>query len=116
LGSFTALFVGVSFDDRLLLQRLEALASLDRTPTHFTLIKHTTSDPTLLRRLERSAGVRPILYSHHEQIPTILGHVYQAGMTSQDLTVPLESRTGKRIGHQRLSGSDYWTLLLFNKP
>lgn len=116
LGQFTTLFVGISFEDELLLQRLEALAREGQTPPHFALIKEGSSDSALIGCLERAAGVRPIIYGDHGQIPTLLGHVYKARLTSEELRVPVESKTGKRIGHHDLSWQDYWVLLLFNKP
>lgn len=115
LGHYPALFIGISFDDELLLRRLEALARRDETPTHFALLKQGSSDRALLHRLN-SAGVRPILYGCYEQIPTILGQVYQTGLKPEDLKVRLESKTGSRIGFEQLSRRDYWALLLFSKP
>jgi hypothetical protein len=116
LGRYTTLFIGISFEDELLMQRLEALARESSTPPHFALIKEGGSDRGLLERLHRSAGVQPILYGDHGQIPTLLGHVYEARLTRKELRVPVESKTGKRIGHHDLSQRDYWALLLFNKP
>lgn len=115
LGHFSTLFVGISFGDELLLRRLEALAKRDETPTHFALIRQSGSDRALLRRLE-AASVRPILYCCHDQIPTILGQVYQKGLPSEELRVPLEDPVSRRrTGYEQLSPQDYWALLLFNK-
>jgi hypothetical protein len=115
LGKLPALFVGVSFDDELLLRRLETLAAEPGTPTHFALVRQGSLDPARLERL-RAAGVQPILYGSHEHVPAILGHVYLTRMASEDLSVAVESGTGKRTGYEPLSGQDYWRLLLFNKP
>lgn len=117
LGHFPTLFIGISFRDERFLRRLKALARRDETPTHFALIKQGSLKMVLLDRIE-SAGIQPILYCCHEQIPTILGQVYQTRLKPEDLRIQLESEVGSRIskiGYEQLSRRDYWTLLLYNK-
>jgi hypothetical protein len=60
LGKFPALFVGISFDDELLLRRLEKLAAQPGTPTNFALAKQNSLPAARLARL-RGAGVQSIL-------------------------------------------------------
>jgi hypothetical protein len=115
LGKFPALFVGVSFDDELLLRRLEKLAAKPGAPTHFALARQDSLPAARLARL-RGAGVQPILYTDHRVVPAVLGRVYFTRMATEDLSVPVESVTGKRIGYELLSRQDYWRLLLYNKP
>jgi len=115
LGRFAAIFIGVSFDDELLLQRLEYLAKNDRAKHHFALLNQGVSKD-LLKRLV-SVKVFPILYSCHEQIPMILRHIYQT-MLSDTLNVNIEAKTDEKfqkVGKVKLSKDEYWELLLFNK-
>lgn len=116
LGNFTTLFIGISFEDELLMRRLEAIARGKGTPDHFALMHHGSS-PRLLNRLD-SAGVHPILYCCHDQIPSILGHVYKAGLP-RNTKIPLEVKTGStnhaEVETKRISSAEYWELLLFNK-
>ncbi len=116
LGCYPTLFVGISFDDERLLRRLEGLTREPKVLSHFALLKQGSVDSALLDRLHGSAGVQPILYEEHEQIPAIVGQVYQGGLSQEDLSVGLESKdTRLPIGFQQLCQVDYWMLLLFNK-
>jgi hypothetical protein len=114
LGRFPTLFVGISFEDELLVKRLESLAQHAAPSAHFALLKQGSVAEALLDRL-RDAGMTPILYADHGLVPAILGRVYQGGLGPDDLVVPLESKGGKRLGERRLSPEDYWALLLVNK-
>jgi hypothetical protein len=114
LRDYPTLFIGISFDDERLLERLEVLARNSNAQAHFALLKQGTVAEKLLNRL-RSAKVLPILYNAHEQIPTILGRVYQAGLLENDLTTKVESETGKVMGSKKVTPDEYWALLLSNK-
>jgi len=115
LGKFSTLFIGISFDDELLLQRLEALAKKDIARYHFALLKQGTSNKLLNRIL--SANVFPILYSCHEQIPMILKHVYITGLPETSIVDIEAIINGKinKVGKMQLSKDEYWKLLVFNK-
>ena len=111
LGAFPALFVGVSFEDELLVRRIEGLSV---GPTHFALFKAGSADEMLLDRL-RAAGVLPILYPDHDRVPDILGRVYQSGLDAKDLAIPHEGKNGQVIDQVQLTPEEYWAALLFNK-
>jgi hypothetical protein len=117
LGNFTTLFIGISFEDELLMRRLAVIARGNGTPDHFALMHHGSS-LRLLNRLN-SARVHPILYCCHDQIPSILGHVYKAGLP-RDTNIPLEVKTGSKnfakVERNQISSDECWELLLFNKP
>jgi len=113
LSRFSTLFIGISFDDELLLRGLEALAAGGGTPRHFALMKQGGPD-RLLDRLT-TARVSPILYACYEQIPSILGHVYKVGLPP-DPRVQIESEGKSKVREAQISPDEYWELLLFNKP
>ena len=115
LGRFVTLFIGVSFEDAFLVGELGKAAERGGAPSHFALLRQESSATERLQLLA-GAGVRPILYGDHNQIPTLLGRVYCSGLADEDLSVPTESRTGKRVGWEHLRPEDYWRLLVFNKP
>jgi hypothetical protein len=115
LIKFSTLFIGISFDDELLLQRLEVLAKQDAAKNHFALIKQGMPNK-LLKRLE-STKILPILYSCHEQLPTILGHIYKLGLSPHNY-IQVESMVDGKIRKVRdvqISKDHYWEVLLFNK-
>jgi hypothetical protein len=115
LHEFSALFIGISFDDKRLLQCLKDLAAEKNPRNHFALIKKGCS-PHLLKQLE-GARVFPIIFSNYEQIPTILGYIYKKGLR-HPLKAVMESEVeGKveKVGEIKLSKDEYWALLLFNK-
>jgi len=114
-GKFSAVFIGVSFNDERLLQLLEELAEDDGARVHFALLKQGVLTQ-LLKRLE-AARVLPILYSSHEQIPAILGAIYLNGLPD-NLSVDIETKIDNKIekvGKVSLSKENYWELLWYNK-
>lgn len=115
LIKFSTLFIGISFDDELLLQRLEALAGQDAAKNHFALIKQGMPNK-LLKRLE-STNILPILYSCHEQLPTILGHIYKVGLSPHNYIQAESMVDGKirKVRDVQISKDHYWEVLLFNK-
>lgn len=115
LGSYPTLFIGISFGDKLLIERLTSLARLESTPDHFALLREGELELGLLHQIEE-ARIRPIFFSSFEEIPEILGQLYRSGLSDDDLAVPLESKSGGRLGLKKLSAKEYWELLLFNKP
>jgi hypothetical protein len=114
LRHFPTLFVGISFEDELLVRRIEQLAGWATTPTHFALLKKGSVRDRLLKRLSK-ARVQPVLYERHQEIPTILGRIYQAGLKPDDLRVRKESKSGRLTGHIRMNRREYWERLLHTK-
>ena len=112
LGRHSALFVGFSFDDELLNQRLKSLASQKGSPAHFAFLKEGEGQRATLQFL-KEASVRPILYASHDQIPALLGYVYQAGLKVRE-RVKLEGSAAVAGGprYRRLSPGRYWATLL----
>ena len=115
LSRFSTLFIGISFNDELLLKQLERLAKRNEVKNYFAFLKIGTSN-VLLNRL-RSVNVFPILVEAYERIPLILKQVYQTSMPSTPL-VEIEARIENRIrkvGFIELTKNEYWELLLYNK-
>ena len=115
LSKYSVIFVGVSFDDECLVQRLEHLANEERAKLHFALLKQGVQGKILKRLV--SAKVFPIIYSCHEQIPMILRYIYQLGLPGTT-NIDIETKINKKfkpVGKVKLSTDIYWELLLYNK-
>ena len=80
-------------------------------PPHFAFLRREDTNSKLVGRL-RKAGVRPILYARHAELPGLLGHVYQARLDKPE-NVPVED--GRR-GRKSLTPRQYWKHLLTVKP
>ena len=112
LSRFSTLFIGISFNDELLLQYLERLAKRDKAKFHFVFLKIGTSKE-LLNRL-RSVNVFPILFNAYEQIPLLLKQVYQTCLPTTS-NVEIETKIEGKIrktGIIELTKKEYWKLLL----
>ncbi len=115
LSRFSALFIGISFNDELLLKHLERLAKAEEKKKHFAFLKIGTSNE-LLNRL-RSVNVFPILLESYEQIPLILKQVYQTCLPTTS-TIEIKTKIGgkiRKVGLIELTKKEYWELLLYNK-
>lgn len=115
LGRFSTLFIGISFNDELLLQHLEKMANRAEAKNHFAFLKKGTSHE-LLNRL-RSINVFPILVAAYGQIPLLLKQVYQTNLPSMR-SVAIEAKIDRKIrkvGVIPLSQEEYWELLFYNK-
>jgi hypothetical protein len=115
LSCFSTLFIGISFNDELLLKHLERIAKGDEAKNHFAFLKIGTSHE-LLNRL-RSVNVFPILLEAYEQIPLILEQVFQTCLSST-LPVEIEAKIEnkiRKVGLIELTKNKYWELLLYNK-
>jgi hypothetical protein len=111
LSRYTTLFIGTSFDDRLLIDKLKKMAT-GKSPEHFTLIPDKDSGK-IIGRLS-ATRVSPIVYQQHEDIPPILGHIYKAAL-GRKASIPKEDNSGKIIGCKDYSSEKYWNALLKNK-
>ncbi len=115
LSHFSTSFIGISFNDELLLKHLERQAKADGAKNHFAFLKIGTSNE-LLKRL-RSVNVFPILFEAYEQIPLILEQVYQTFFPST-LAIEIEAKIEdkiRKVGIVELTKNEYWELLLYNK-
>ncbi len=112
LANHSTLFIGVSFDDRFLVGRLEALAGRPTAVPHFALLPKSGS---ISRRDLQKIGVAPIYYpdTNHDLVPAILGEVYKAGLDAKQCEV-VSRKAGSRKTLDELK-TLYWTLLLYNK-
>jgi len=111
LGRYSTLFVGTSFDDDQLIEKLNNLAA-PNSPEHFALIRSKDSGK-ILNRLA-AANVSPIIYQEHEQIPFILSLIYQFAINPEVL-IQNEQESGKICGCREVSAHEYWKTLLKNK-
>ena len=119
LRHYATLFIGFSFRDRWvngLLRRLseerEERTSGDRL-YHYALMKREevqSKGETFFAEL----GVKPIALNDFDEIPRLLGHLYQQALThdyvENGIELPIvEKQTGKRTGgHAYLSSDQYW--------
>jgi len=110
LTRFPTLFIGVSFNDGLLVKILRSLVGRDK-PWHFALVKQEESPQ--VRECLSGTKVSPIFYPDHEQVPTILEQIYRVGLEPV-IHVPLE-KNRKQIDRKSISRDRYWDVLMENK-
>ena len=111
LSSYSTLFIGISFDDTLLVDYLQQLAKSQDWPLHFFLAKRETFSTSKLKVLEK-ANIYPIWVKDYDEIPNILMKVYTEGMDRNDLKVWYR----KKNTFKTLEFEHYWKLLSINKP
>ena len=111
LGRYSTLFIGTSFDDKELIEKLNKLAG-KKSPEHFAMIRSKDSEK-ILGRLA-ATRVSAIIYQEHGEIPSILSQIYQAAMDPEVL-IPKEDKAGKIIDHENFTPHKYWEKLLKNK-
>jgi len=115
LSRFSTLFIGISFNDELLLQHLERLTTRKGAKNHFALLKSGISIE--LRNRLQAVNVLPIIVEAYEQIPLILKQVYQTNLSPMP-SVAIEAKIDGKIrkaGVLQLSREEYWELLFYNK-
>jgi len=115
LSRFSTLFIGISFNDELLLNRLQRLAKRDEAKIHFAFQKTGTLNE-LLNGLQ-SVNVVPIRVDNYGQIPLILQQIYQRCLPKTS-TVAIETKIAgqiRKVGLIELTKNEYWELLLYNK-
>ncbi len=110
LSEYTTLFVGVSFDDILLVKYLQQLSDDPNWPCHFFLAKENTFTAERLKELEK-ANIYPIWIKDYDEIPNLLKMVYKKGIEPEDLDIWF--RQEKQF--KPLTFDHYWNLLLRNK-
>jgi hypothetical protein len=105
-------FLGISFQDDFLLERLRAETVVVGEAIHYAFLKRSEVAPGKLHEIA-AAGVSPILYEDHDSIPWLLGEVYKGGLDEQLLTVlhPIVSTRARGSA----GANEYWHLLLYNK-
>jgi len=118
LRHYTALFIGFSFRDPWvdgLLRRLNEERE-ERTPGerlyHYALMKREEVQ-SKGEGFFTGLGVKPIALNDFDEIPRLLGHLYQRVLAhdyGNRIELPIvEKRTGKRTGgHVYLSPDQYW--------
>jgi hypothetical protein len=125
LRYYTVLFIGFSFTDEYvneLLRRVNRDYLRHTARTHFALLH----EPEVRKRGDRlfsELGVTPIKYSNHEEIPDLLGRLYQAGLVTDrildeeepdaptvlpEVRVKTQELTGRRY---RYSHKAVWALM-----
>lgn len=111
LGEFSTLFIGVSFEDECLVEKLQSLYALGK-PKHFALVHQDSSDK-IHKRLE-DVNISLIIYPQHSQIPLLLRKIYMSPLESE-IEVPCERQRYEIYDHKKISSDGYWELLMENK-
>jgi gluconate kinase len=111
LGQYSTLFVGVSFEDALLIKKLASLSAPDK-PDHFALVHQENAD-AISKRL-KPTRVLSVIYPQHDQILSILGYTYRSTLPSETM-IPKETSSGDVYGYEKVFADEYWGLLLKNK-
>ena len=119
LRHHATLFIGFSFRDREvngLLRRLNKERE-ERTPGdrlyHYAVMRRDEVQ-SKGERFFRELGVKPIALNDFDEIPRLLGHLYQQALAQdygeRGIELPIvEKRPGKRTGrHVHLSPAQYW--------
>jgi hypothetical protein len=110
LGTYSTLFVGLSFKDEHFLSYLERSArSREETPRHFAfLIKDEITDD--LRKRLADANVSIIRFEQYRQLPDLLRDVYVSTLPVRKRVKDRSSKTGN--GYKNLTPNGYWKRLL----
>ena len=103
------LFVGISFKDDFLLDRLKSLAEKRPNINQFALFRKRDITNSRVKEI-KAAGISPVFFNDFASIPRILGEVYREGLNDTTLNQLFRS-------HDFLTRDwrDYWALLLYNK-
>ncbi|MGB2982627.1 MAG: SIR2 family protein [Candidatus Bipolaricaulia bacterium] len=112
LRSSPTIFIGFSFVDEYLLDAVRVISGMPGTPRHYALLIEKDEDRPegLLGEVEQ-AGVTPLLYERHSDIPFILADVYQSALADEDLTLRLELEGSE----EHFDRSEIWDMLWYGK-
>jgi hypothetical protein len=110
LGSYTTVFIGFSFKDAHFLEAAQEISSEGNQQTHFALLKRGDAPSTKLVGTLSKAGIQPVFYEDHCQVPSLLAQVYESALPREGVLVP---RTGREP--RRFKPSEIWDLLWQDK-
>lgn len=110
LSDYTTLFIGFSFEDRYLLGGLRRISQNPQAPVHFALMRADDERPAGLLGEIAIAGVRPILYGKHNEIPQILGRAYRSVLDPGGVAIPRKGADDKMVSPETV-----WEMLCMDK-
>lgn len=109
-GQYATLFLGFSFEDDHFRAELQRHAARGAMPPHFALLREADRRPPGLLDAIEKAGVRPVFYQEHGQVPDWLGLIYQAALPQGE--IPVKSAAGQTAYFSR---EEVWQMLLQDK-
>lgn len=110
LGSYTTVFIGFSFKDAHFLEAVQDISSEGNQRTHFALLRRGDVASSKLVGTLRKAGIQPVIYEDHCQVPSLLALVYESALPKEGVLVP-------RMGREpyRFKPNEIWNMLWEDK-
>lgn len=124
LRHYTILFVGFSFADKYVCKLLEKIRLEYSQPPTSDRKQHFAMIPISLFKQHgnnyfRRIGVRPIVYKHHQDVPSLLGDLYLSALTKEypagEVPLAWVNRHSHKVLQQHgsvLKPDQYWQALL----
>ncbi len=109
LRNYTTIFIGFSFADAHFLEEVRAISSQGNQPKHFALMRRGDVSNKLEGTLSM-AGIQPVFYENHCQVPSLLAKVYESALPGEGLLIPYMGRKPRLF-----KPTDIWDILLKDK-